>query len=1074
MQWSNLNTLPLSHGQQALWLIYQENPQSSAYNVSLPLRFSQPLDHDLLQQALNDLLNHHTVLSCIFAEQKGVPYQQFGANIQANLMIFPETDIAPNVVPERLQHFAAQPFDLSKNVFRATLLECANQTSVVLLDIHHIVADAASLSILGRDLTTCYAQRQQGQQPVLLETAKVTDYLTWEQKLLDSPRGRRMETYWKKQLSDVPTLQLPTDYLRPPVRTTNGGYFHFSIAPDTAAQLRILAQQHKSRLFNVLLTAYQVLLHRYTAQQDIWIGTPTAVVRQEKDFQNLVGYLVNLMVVTAHFPKDEYLSFTDLLAQTSHEMFNGLFHQPYPFPLLAQQLRPQRDPSYTPLVQTSFAFESDGLMQTSFQSGTCKASTLDLPQMAGQFDLSLAITREQPLQGVFMYNTDLFKAETIARMAAHFAMLLDSIVQNPAQSIAKLNLLTLADIQQLQQWNATATPEPAYPTVHEMFAAQVEKTPQHIAVAFAEQTLTYAQLNARANQVAHALIERGVKAGTLVGICMQRTLDMLVVMLAILKSGGAYVPLDPAYPPERLGFILEDSQINILLTQSTLLPRLSAHQAQQLEVLLADDVAMFNTYPIQNPKRRCATTDLAYILFTSGSTGRPKGVMIEHRSVVCLLEWTANTFGLTRLQAVLASTSINFDLSVYELFAPLIVGGKVILAENALHLPNIPQRNEVTLINTVPSAITELLRSNAIPASVSIINLAGEPLKNALVQSLYKLPTVKEVYNLYGPSEDTTYSTFVNVPKGCRRAPTIGRPIANTRVYILDTNLQPLPPGLPGELCLAGTGLARGYLHRPELTTEKFLTVNLFGQSERIYRTGDLARWLPDGELELFGRIDHQIKLRGFRIELGEIEAVLTRHPAVKDAVVTLYTADGNARLVAYVGSAQNATQVEAELRNALKASLPDYMIPTLIMVLPSLPLNPNGKIDRAALPKPQVIQRCYAPPRDTAEQHIAAIWQDVLQFKSIGIDDNFFDLGGHSLLLMQVHSRLQTDYPLLRLVDLFGYPTVRTLSAYLKQVTNTLANAQEKLLHQQAAQNRAQQRLARQATIQQRNRRVP
>ena len=306
MQWSNLNTLPLSHGQQALWLIYQENPQSSAYNVSLPLRFSQPLDHDLLQQALNDLLNHHTVLSCIFAEQKGVPYQQFGANIQANLMIFPETDIAPNVVPERLQHFAAQPFDLSNNVFRATLLECANQTSVVLLDIHHIVADAASLSILGRDLTTCYAQRQQEQQPVLLETAKVTDYLTWEQKLLDSPRGRRMETYWKKQLSDVPTLQLPTDYLRPPVRTTNGGYFHFSIAPDTAAQLRILAQQHKSRLFNVLLTAYQVLLHRYTAQQDIWIGTPTAVVRQEKDFQNLVGYLVNLMVVTAHFPKEEY------------------------------------------------------------------------------------------------------------------------------------------------------------------------------------------------------------------------------------------------------------------------------------------------------------------------------------------------------------------------------------------------------------------------------------------------------------------------------------------------------------------------------------------------------------------------------------------------------------------------------------------------------------------------------------------------------------------------------------------------------------------------------------------------
>lgn len=572
--------------------MYKENPKSSAYNVSLPLRFRQKPDPGVLQQALNHLVHRHTALSCVFTEKAGVPRQQFTAHPHAALRILPETLPSEAALQKRLEQIAAQPFNLSQCVFRATLLETAEQTkqtSVLLLDMHHIVTDASSLSILGHDLTTCYAQLHNGQAPCLpplAEKANLVDYQAWEQKMLGGTRGRRMETYWKKRLGNaIPALQVPTDYLRPPVRTANGAYFHFRIAQETAEHLRMLAEQHNSRLFNVLLAAYQVLLHRYTGQQDIWVGTPTAIGRQEKDFRHMVGYLVNLMVVTAHFPQDDQLSFTDLLTNTSREIFNGLFHQPYPFPLLAQQLRPHRDRSYTPLIQTSFAFENEGLIQNSFGNEDCEAAAIDLPQMAGQFDLSLAFTGEQPLQGVFMYNTDLFKPESIARMAEHFALLLDSIAQDPAQSISTLNLLTTADIHQLQRFNIPQNTHqdtaPAYPTTHELFAAQVEKTPHRIAVAFADQTMTYARLNARANQVAHALIECGVEAGTPVGICMQRTPDMLVGMLAILKAGGAYVPFDPAYPQERLNCMLADSRISILLTQKSLLSRLQPTEEQE-------------------------------------------------------------------------------------------------------------------------------------------------------------------------------------------------------------------------------------------------------------------------------------------------------------------------------------------------------------------------------------------------------------------------------------------------------------------------------------------------------------
>src|SRR5829696_2943580 len=629
------------------------------------------------------------------------------------------------------------------------------------------------------------------------------------------------------------------------------------------------------------------------------------------------------------------------------------------------------------------------------------------------------------------YDTDLFEGTSIERLVDHYERLLQELVRDGEQAVGAVPLLAAAERQQLlYEWNQTSMPVPEG-CLHELFEAQVERTPNAVAVLFEEQQLSYSELNRRANQIAHFLRRAGVGAESRVGVLMERSAEMLTGMLGILKAGGAYVPLDPNYPQERLSFMLEDAQAKVLLTQEGLRDRLPEWQG---EIICVDsDWELIAEESSDNPMPINLPGNLAYLIYTSGSTGRPKGVSIEHRSAVTLLHWAKAVYTPAEYAGVLASTSICFDLSVFELFVPLSWGGKVIIAENALQLPLLPAAQEVTLVNTVPSAMAELARDGGLPASVRVVNLAGEPLKRTLVNAVYRLEGVEKVFNLYGPSEDTTYSTFVLVPDGDGGV-TIGRPVANTRVYLLDEQLQPVPAGVPAEVYIGGEGLARGYHRRPELTAERFVP-NPFSAEPgaRLYRTGDVARYLANGELDYLGRVDHQVKIRGFRIELGEVETVLEQHEAIKQAVVVAREAEAGGKwLVAYLVAQQSEPPATAELRAFLKQRLPEYMVPAAFVFLSELPLTATGKINRSALPEPGRLELSdsYVGPRTETEALVCSLWAGILKLERVGIYDNFFELGGHSLLATQLMSRVReafrVEVPLRRI---FEQPTVAGLT---------------------------------------------
>jgi amino acid adenylation domain-containing protein len=751
-----------------------------------------------------------------------------------------------------------------------------------------------------------------------------------------------------------------------------------------------------------------------------------------------VGYFSDPVVLRANLSGNP--TFKEFLAQIRGTVFRALRHQDYPFPLLVEQLDANRDLSRPPLFQVAFTWQKHRWYETAsnfsseqgknvsmkpYSSGLQRGSVLDLNLQIEEVGSSLVAN--------WQYNTDLFDAATVSRMAGHFQTLLEAIVANPEQRVAQLPLLTEAERNQLLvEWNNTRTEYPQDKCIHQLFEEQVERTPDNVAVVFEDQKLTYWELNTRANQLAHYLQKLGVGPEVLVGICVERSLFMVVGLLGILKAGGAYVPLDPEYPKERLAFMLEDAQVSVLLTQQTLVETLPQHSAQVV-YLDADEFSAGEG--VDNPTSKAKSTNFAYVLYTSGSTGKPKGLAIEHRSTVALLSWATAVFSREQLAGVLASTSFCFDISVFELFVPLCCGGKVILAENALHLSSLPAADEVTLINTVPSAIAELVRAKGIPDGVSTVNLAGEALPQRVVDLLYQQETIQEVFNLYGPSEDTVYSTYALVRRDSQKAPPIGRPISNTQTYILDAYQQPVPIGIPGELHLGGAGLARGYLNRPELTEEKFISHPFNNEpGTRLYKTGDLVRYLADGNIEFLGRIDHQVKVRGNRIELGEIESILGQHPNVREVVVTAREdVPGDKRLFAYVVPNQEQATTPRDLRHFLKDKLPNYMMPSAFVVLDKLPRTPNGKVDRRALPVPDKarpdLEETFVAPRTPVEEVLVGIWAEVLRLDKVGVQDNFFELGGHSLLATQVISRVRDAFSVeLSLYSLFEAPTISSL----------------------------------------------
>ena len=1045
---------PLSFAQQRLWILDQLSPGSPTYNVPLAVRLLGPFDPELFSRALSEVVRRHESLRTTFAVAVEQPVQvihpprPFALEV-TDLAALPRAGRGACAV-ELAREEARRPFDLSAGpLLRAGLLRLAEDEHILLLTMHHIVSDGWSVGVLMRELSALYESFRAGSQSPLAELpVQYADFARWQRRWLDGEVLESQLAFWRKELAgDLPLLQLPTDRPRPAVQTYNGAARAALLPERLSEAVRALGRSEGVTLFMTLLAAFQVLLHRYTGQIDILVGAPVAN-RRRSELEQLIGFFVNTLVLRTEVTGGE--SFRELLGRVRETALRAYAHQDIPFEKLVEELQPQRSLSHTPLFQVMFVLENEPRQEAGPEGLTLR--TLEAGAGTAKYDLTLSVEEgERGISVAFEYNTDLFDAKTVARMLGHFETLLEAVVADPDARVSRLPLLTADERRRLLvEWNETREARPARPCIHQLFEEQAARTPDATALVAGQERLSYRELNERAELLARYLRGLGVGPESLVGVLLGRSARMVVALLGVLKAGGAYVPLDPTYPRERLRFMLEDSGARVLLTEDDLQDSLPEQAGRVVCVDTDWDEIARGTGDEAAADDVIGVTalNLAYLIYTSGSTGRPKGVAIEHGSAAVLLAWADGVFTDEECAGVLASTSVCFDLSVFELFVPLARGGKVIVAENALHLSRLAAAREVTLVNTVPSAMGELLRAGGLPPSVKTVNLAGEALQNRLVQSIYAQPRVERVYNLYGPSEDTTYSTFALMRRGGEYLPPIGRPVAGTRVYLLDAELQPVPVGVAGELYLGGAGLARGYLNRPALTAERFVPDPFSTEvGARLYRTGDLARYLPDSDIEYLGRADQQIKLRGFRIELGEIEAVLHSHTDVREAVVVAgKDARGDARLVAYIVARPGAKAGVAEARAYMQGKLPHHMIPSAFVLLDALPLNSNGKVDRKALPGPEESnlmpgRRPHAAPRTQVEKELARVWRELLGVERVGLDDNFFELGGHSLTLTQLSSRIranfQTDVVLVRLFD------APTLAGMAEAVTDSMVEQQ-------------------------------
>ncbi len=1035
------SSAPLSFEQQQLWLLAQLIPDVPVYNeaVTVRVRLPGPLNVVALEQSLNEIIRRHEAWRTSFPIVNGQPVQMISP---PSPLALPLVDLSHLPEPEREAETvrlataeAVLSFDLARGpLLRATLIKFNEEEHRLFLALHHIIFDGTIYSVFLPELRTLYEAFAIGQPSPLPELpVQYADFAAWQRGRLQGDVIAEQLAYWKKQLAEVPIiLELPADRPRPTVQTYAGARHPFVLSRHLTNALKALSGREGATLYMTLVAAFNILLYRYTGQDDILIGTTTGG-RKQAEVQQLIGFFLNTLVLRMKLGGNP--TFHELLKQAREVILEANAHQDIPFEYLVKELQPERNLARNPLIQVMLSLEPP---LPTLPSGWTMTLT-DVDTRTSKFDLSLELDdRPEGLVGWFEYSTDLFDQSTIVRMVGHWQTLLGSIVHNPDQSINELSLLTEAERQQvLVEWNDTAVDYTKDLCLHKMFEIQVARTPDAAAVVFEDQCLTYQELNSKINQLAHYLQEMGVGPEVLVGVCMKRSLEMVIALLAILKAGGAYVPLDPAYPQERLAFMLQDAQVPVLLTQRQLVENLPQHLSRMIH--LDTDWLAIAQRSKENPTSRVMPEHLAYVPYTSGSTGQPKGVAIEHRNAVAFVQWATSVFTLEDLAGVLASTSICFDLSVFELFVPLICGGTVQLVENVLYLPDIPSDRQVTLVNTVPSAMAQLLRNHRLPASVRTVNLAGEPLSSILVEQLYSQSTVQKVFNLYGPTETTTYSTYTQVEKGIWKS-SIGRPIANTQVYILDAHLQPVPIGVVGELYIGGNGVARGYLNRPELTAERFIT-DPFSQKpgSRLYKTGDLARYRLNGNIEFLGRKDSLMKIHGFRIELGEIEEVLKHHPQVQEVtVVAREDTTGDKQLVAYVVGRQEQISIKS-LRNFLKEQLPGYMVPTAFVLLNALPRTPNGKPDRRALPVPEpamrATQESFVAPTSIVHYQLMMIWEELLDVYHIGIRDNFFLLGGHSLLAARLVDRIEQVFAKkIALPTLFAAPTIEQLASVLLQ----------------------------------------
>ncbi|HEX5723930.1 MAG TPA: amino acid adenylation domain-containing protein [Longimicrobiaceae bacterium] len=1031
--------IPLSFAQQRFWFVERLGAAPAAYNIPVVLRLRGALDAGALGRALDGLAARHEALRTIFPTVDGVPVQVVLPELHVPLPVDDLSSLGEAEREERARGVSDREsrwtFDLAAGpLVRARLLRLAEEEHVLLLTLHHIVADAWSLGVLFRELSALYgaeaAGREAGLPPLPVQYA---DYAVWQRERLDGPALEGELAYWTARLEDTATLALPTDRPHPAVQSFRGATHAFQLPRETWEAVAALARRSGATPFMALLAAFDTLLYRWSGTEDVVVGSPVAG-RTPEETEPLVGVFLNTLALRADLSGDP--TFAELLGRVRETTLDAYAHQEVPFELLVEELKLERSLARHPLFQVIFSMHAAPAGAPELPGLAVEASEGDTGTT--KVDLVLSVAEHAGgLQGAFQYASDLWDHATIERMAAHFGVLLAAAAQEPGRRLSELPLMPPEEeALVVHAFNRTAAGHPRGAAVHHLFEAAVDASPDAVAVAHADGRLTYRELDERANRLAHRLRRLGVGPETRVAVLMERAPELVSALLAVLKAGGAYVPVDPAYPAERIAYLLEDSGAAVLLVNAGLAERLPPFAGAVVRVD-ADWPDVAASEPAARPSVRVHPGNAAYAIYTSGSTGRPKGVQIEHRSTVALLHWLKEQVSDEERSSVLGSTSVSFDVSIAEIFGTLCWGGRLVLVRNAL--APVPEGEAPVLASMAPSAAAELVRTAAVPPSVRTLNLGGEALPAALARAVFALTDVGKVVNLYGPTEDTTYSTFHEVREDDERV-YVGRPVADTQAYVLDRTLRPAPVGVPGELYLAGEGLSRGYHRRPALTAERFVP-NPFGPpGSRMYRVGDLARWTAGGELDYLGRLDHQVKVRGHRVETGEIEATLAEHPAVQEAAVAAREdAPGEVRLVAYVvASAGHAAPPAPELRAFLKERLPDYMVPALYVVLDRLPLSPNGKVDRMALPDPS--QATEAPrgeraePRSVLERAIARVWEEVLGITGVGMDDNFFEIGGHSLLVARLQERLREALGReLSVVDLFLYPTVRAQAEHLE-----------------------------------------
>ncbi|MBM2593764.1 amino acid adenylation domain-containing protein, partial [Pseudomonas sp. BIS] len=1027
----------LSYAQQRMWFLWHLEPQSGAYNLPSAVRLNGPLDRQALERAFASLVQRHETLRTVFP--RGADDSLAQAPLQRPLEVaFEDCSGLPEAeqearLREEAQRESLQPFDLCEGpLLRVRLIRLGEERHVLLLTLHHIVSDGWSMNVLIEEFSRFYSAYATGAEPGLPALPiQYADYALWQRSWLEAGEQERQLEYWRGKLGERHlVLELPTDHPRPAVPSYRGSRYEFSIEPALAEALRGTARRQGLTLFMLLLGGFNILLQRYSGQTDLRVGVPIAN-RNRAEVEGLIGLFVNTQVLRSVF--DGRTSVATLLAGLKDTVLGAQAHQDLPFERLVEAFKVERSLSHSPLFQVMYNHQPlvadiealDSVAGLSF-------GQLDWKSRTTQFDLSLdTYEKGGRLYAALTYATDLFEARTVERMARHWQNLLRGMLENPQASVDSLPMLDAEERGQLLEgWNATAAEYPLQRGVHRLFEEQVERTPTAPALAFGEERLDYAELNRRANRLAHALIERGVGADRLVGVAMERSIEMVVALMAILKAGGAYVPVDPEYPEERQAYMLEDSGVQLLLSQSHLKLPL-AQGVQRIDLDQAD--AWLENHAENNPGVELNGENLAYVIYTSGSTGKPKGAGNRHSALSNRLCWMQQAYGLGVGDTVLQKTPFSFDVSVWEFFWPLMSGARLVVAAPDDHrdpakLVELINREGVDTLHFVPSMLQAFLQDDDVASCTSLkrIVCSGEALPADAQQQVFaKLPQAG-LYNLYGPTEaaiDVTHWTCVEEGKD---AVPIGRPIANLACYILDGNLEPVPVGVLGELYLAGRGLARGYHQRPGLTAERFVA-SPFVAGERMYRTGDLARYRADGVIEYAGRIDHQVKLRGLRIELGEIEARLLEHPWVREAAVL--AVDGK-QLVGYVVLESESGDWREALAAHLATSLPEYMVPAQWLALERMPLSPNGKLDRKALPRPQAAAgQTHVAPQNEMERRIAAVWADVLKLEEVGATDNFFALGGDSIVSIQVVSRCRAAGIQFTPKDLFQQQTVQGLA---------------------------------------------